>query len=256
MLAPPGDLARVQRRQHGDCAEEPAGEVAHGDARADRRPAGLAGDRHAAAIALGHHVEGGAVAVGPLFAEAGHTARDDAGVERGERRVVDAEPLRNARTEVVDDDVGLGRERVEESTALVPLQVDAGALFVAIEGAEVWPHALVAVAGVVGEQAAGHLAAARRLHLDRLGAEIRQQHRREGTRQHMRQVEHHDVREGLHQECRACCAGGKGAHSMARARGRSMRVAFGPHASPRDTIARRRQVSGRRAWRQKRSAGA
>ena len=211
----------MERGQHGDRAEEPAREVAHGHARADGRARGLAGDRHAAAIALGHDVEGGAVAVGTFFAESGHAAGDDARVDRIERRVVDAEPLGHAGAEVVDDDIRLGRKLVKKGAPFRPLQVDADALLVAIEGEKVRAHALVGVAGIVAQQAAGHLAGAGRLHLDRLGAEIGQQHRREGPRQHMRQVEHHDVREGFHRGRRAC-GGGKGAHSMVCARGRSM----------------------------------
>ena len=213
MLAAPRHVARVQRGQHGDGAEEPAGEVAHGHAGADGRAAGLAGDRHAAAVALRDHVERGAVAVRALLAEAGHAAGDDAGVDRAERRVVDAEPLRHAGAEVVHDDVGPGRELVKEGAPFRPLEVDADALLVAVEREEVGTHALVGVAGVVPQQAARHLAGAGRLHLDRLGAEIGQQHACERARQHVRQVEHHDVREGFHRGVGRACAGGKGAHS-------------------------------------------
>ena len=251
VLAAPGQLARVQRRQNGDGTEEPAGKVAHGHTGANGRAAGLAGNRHAAAVALGHHVEGSAVAVGTLFAEAGYAAGDDAGVDRSERRVVDAEPLGHGGTKIVDDDIRLGGEFVKEGAPSRLLQVDADALLVAVQRAEVGPHALVGVTGVVGEEGAGHLAGAG-------GSTLIVCAPRSASSIAANGPDSMCVRSSITMSERAFIGGVEGvaAGGSTLWPGPAAGQCGPPQETPRDTIARPRQVGRRREWQRRRSAGA
>ena len=71
----------------------PAVRSAIGNADAHRPVAGLAGDRHQPAHALGDLVEAGPLGVGPVLAEAGDRAVDQARIDRRQALVVDAEAV-------------------------------------------------------------------------------------------------------------------------------------------------------------------
>ena len=142
MLAVPGAFAGMQCRQHADGAEHAAAKIADGDAGAGRRRAFLSGDRHAAAIALRHHIEGRALIGRAGFAEAGDGAGDDALINLRQRRVINAEASGHAGAEIAHHDIGLFDQLIEQRHALFALEVDANALFVAVEGQEIGAHAL------------------------------------------------------------------------------------------------------------------
>src|SRR5215468_9861464 len=96
----------------------------------DRRPAadavraGLAGDADHAAFRLEDQVEGGAIAVRPVLAEAGHGAVDDAGVPLARHLVAQAQALEGARAVVLEHDVRALHEPEEELLAAGMLEID------------------------------------------------------------------------------------------------------------------------------------
>ncbi len=103
---------------------------------------------------LGDQVVPGPVGVRAGLAEAGDAGVDQPRVEPGEGLVVDAEPLRHARAEVLHHDVGrphqpverrqvLGRLQVEADAALVPVQGEEGAAVLAVDGIPPGPPGLV-----------------------------------------------------------------------------------------------------------------
>jgi hypothetical protein len=130
----------------------------------DRPLARQAGDRHQASHALGDLVDPGAALIGPVLAEAGNAAVDDARVDLLHRLVVDAEPVLDRGLEVLDDDIGLCRQFHEDFEPLLAFQVEGDRALVAVQVLEV--GAVAAAAGRVGMLAG-------RLDLDHIGAPVR-----------------------------------------------------------------------------------
>ena len=100
-----------------------------------------------------------------------------------------------AELEVLDQDVGLGRQLAHQRQAGLVLQVDGHRALVAVAAVEVGgvvlPDAQSPVAGVV--------AALGVLHLDHVGAQVGQGLAAQGAGHHARQVEHAHAGQGLHQ---------------------------------------------------------
>ena len=109
-LALAGLLGVAQRRLDGDDRIEAGEDVGDGDARLLRLAAGLAGDRHHAGHALDDEVVAGARRVGPVLAEAGDRAVDEARVEARQAVIVEAVFLQPAELEVLDQHVGARRQ--------------------------------------------------------------------------------------------------------------------------------------------------
>ena len=136
-LALAGLLALEQGHQDAERAEQPARQVGDGNADPHRPAAGLAGDRHQAAHALGDLIEARTLAVGPVLAEARDAGVDQPRVDLAQRRIVDAEPLFHVRPEVLDHHVGLGGQPAQHGNAARRLQVERDAALVAVQVLEV-----------------------------------------------------------------------------------------------------------------------
>src|SRR2546421_255156 len=112
-------------------------EAGHGNADTHRTLAGQAGDGHQAAQPLRDLVVAGTVTVRTALAEARDARVDDARVDRAERLVVDAEPVLDVGTEVLDHHVGLGGQLLEDLDPLGVLEVERDRALVAMEVLEV-----------------------------------------------------------------------------------------------------------------------
>src|SRR5262249_6431666 len=134
-------LALEQRGQYAHSAEEPGGEVSHGNADPHRTFTRRAGDRHQPAHALRDLIEAGALVIGAVLAEAGDAAIDDARIDLSHALVVNAELRLDVGTEILDDDVGLGSKAVEDLKTLRILQVQRDRPLVAVQILEVGPLA-------------------------------------------------------------------------------------------------------------------
>jgi hypothetical protein len=123
---------------------------------------------------------------------------DDARVDRGQRLVVDAEALDHAGAEALDDDIRVLRERAEDGTGVVGLEIEAKAALVAAEGvvrllALGVARLAAGAGGVAPPRALAHL-----LDQEHVGAEIAEQHRAVWPRRQAGEVEHRDPFERQH----------------------------------------------------------
>jgi len=75
-----------------------------------------------------NHVERRQVTVGALAPETSDRAADDPRVHLRQRRVIGSHPLQNARSEVVDYDVGAAHQVVEDFKPALVLEIDHNAL--------------------------------------------------------------------------------------------------------------------------------
>ena len=140
-------------------------------------------------VALGQEVDAGAAGVGAVGAEGGDADPDDVGRVRAHRIVVDAEVREGGLADVGDEDVRRGDEAREDVPRARLAQVDGDAALVAVQAQE--GGALVAAAGA--EVAA--VVADERLDLDDVGAEVPEQGRGVGAREHGGEVEDADAGE-------------------------------------------------------------
>jgi hypothetical protein len=182
-LAAPGPLPLVEGGQDAGEGVQPGQHVDQRDPDLGRLAAGWAGDAHEPAGRLDQEVVAGQVGPRPA-AEAGDRAPDQAGVPLPDPLVAKAEPLQGAGLEVLDQHVGpLGQGKGGLPAPLV-LEVEGGAALVAVDGQ--------VVGAVVAEKrrapGSGLVAAVGMLDLDHVGSEVAQQHGRERTGQHPRQV--------------------------------------------------------------------
>src|SRR5262249_48553918 len=97
----------------------------------------------------------------------------------------------SAGREVLDDDVGAGRDRLDRPSALLGDEVEGDRLLVAIDGQVVRRHPAPRLVGRA--PAAGDVAVGRMLDLDDPGTQVRKQHRAERAGQDARQVEDQDA---------------------------------------------------------------
>ena len=137
MLTPAGALAGEQRHHDAERAVH-AGPavVGHQVEREDRLAVRLAdqvqhpGQREIVAVV------GRVVLVWPVVAEAGERAVDQARVRGRERLVVAAQPLHDPGPEALHDDVGAGRELLEDGLAFRRLHVERERALVAVDVGE------------------------------------------------------------------------------------------------------------------------
>ena len=151
--------------------------------------AGHAGERHEPAHALRDGVVAGLARERAGLAEAGDRGVDHRGVHRPDRRVAEAEPLRHPGQEVLDDHVGAPGQLEDEPCALGLLQIDRDPALVAVHRREGGAHLAVAPEG------AHVVAAAGPLDLDHVGAQVAQEGRRVGPRDHAGEIEDADALE-------------------------------------------------------------
>src|SRR6185437_740329 len=164
-----------------DRAENAGGEIGDRDADAHRPLPGQAGDRHQPAHALRDLVEAGAVAIGPVLAEAGNAAENDALVDLFETLIVDAEPVLDVGPVVFDHHVGLLDHAAEGGDALRRLQVERDAALVAVQVLEVGIAARAARALALFQMRRG-------LDLDDVGAPIGELAHASGAGAHAGQI--------------------------------------------------------------------
>ncbi len=177
----------MQRGENGHRPENPAAHIAKRDAELHRHVAALAIDAERPGQRLRHDVEGRLVAEGPGEAKPADRAIDEARVERGERRVAEAEAVHHAGAVVFHENVGPRYEAAQDVGAGRLAQVDDQALLVAVDAEEI-----MALAADKRRKAAGFVAAAGRLDFQDFGAEIAEALGRERPRQNPGQVDDPD----------------------------------------------------------------
>jgi hypothetical protein len=136
--------------------------------------------------------EGGPVRQRPRLSEAGDRAVHEPGVDRAQRRRIDAEPGRNPGEKIFDRDIGMAGEIVRDRPAVRMRQIDGHALLARVDPDEI--RGLVIAVVLELKVPAAHLVAfAGTLDLDHAGAEIREQACAIRPGQHTREVQHGDA---------------------------------------------------------------
>ena len=195
-LALAGFVAVMERHQRGGGSHQPPEPVPDEDPAQDRRAAGEARDPDHAAHRLRHGVVGGApLGERPPLAEArvGHV--DQARVRLAELPVADLPLVEGARPEILHEDVGLGRQPLEELLALGGVEVDPHVVLGVIRGEE--PERRVLPVGGLGRHVAHGVAPGGQLHLDDLGAELAEEVGGGGSEDEGGQLEDADPPQGL-----------------------------------------------------------
>ncbi len=182
----PRSAALEQRRQHGLAGVHAGHQVHHGDTELQRRRARLAVERHEAGLALDHQVVAGALGLGAAGVVAGHGAVDEVGLEGLELLVAQAQLLGAAGLEVVDHHVALRQQLVDDLQPLGTLQVEGDGPLVAVHAVVVGGLGLADAHAPV----AGIVAAARVLHLDDLGPQVRQYLAAQRPGEHAGKIKH------------------------------------------------------------------
>ena len=157
----PVDERGVRRAER----EERGGEVRHRAADLGGRAPGRPGEGHDAAHPLRDRVVARAPRVRSRLAEAGDGHVDDRRVRSAHRGVADAQPVGDAREEVLDDDVRAPRELEHEPGTLGVLEVHRDPALVPVDRGERGAHAVTAPCAQV-------VAPSRALDLDGVGAEV------------------------------------------------------------------------------------
>ncbi len=215
-LVPGGQVARAHVGQHADCAVQqrqvdmlPAAaaragqqrgknrlhaihagdQVRNGHAQFHRRAVGLAGNGHQAAFRLDHEV---VARFGCAWTAASITrdgAIDQAGIDRREILVAQAEGFQGAQPVIFDQHIGLPRQVAHDALTLGMLEVDGDRLLAAVGAKEIGGFAV----DIGWRPAAGVIALAWGLDLPDLGAQVGQRLRAPGAGQHAAEVEHADA---------------------------------------------------------------
>jgi hypothetical protein len=186
-LAHPGPLAVQQGRQRpleGAVGGDRVHRVGPGGQRRVARPADAV---HRPGHRLEQQVLAGPPRVRAGFPVAGDRHVHQPRVDRPQRRVVDAQARRHARTVVLQEHVGAAGQLEEDLVSLGGLEVQRDAALVAVERQE---RGVDAVAGGAAGGGVPLPLAGDRLHLDHVGAQVAQAHRRERPGHRDRQVEH------------------------------------------------------------------
>ena len=136
-LAAPAALALEQRQENALREVEPRRQVGDGDADPHGALAGQTGHGHQPTHALGDLVVAGAVAVGPVLAEAGDRGVDQPRIHGAEALVVDAEPVLHVGAEVLHQHVGARRQALEDLAPARGLEVEGHRALVAVQILEV-----------------------------------------------------------------------------------------------------------------------
>ena len=174
VLAATGALARHHRGQDAQRARHAGVQIGVRQRRPHRPPVRLAGQAHDAGVSLDVGVERGAVPARTGQPVAGDGTHDDARIERGQRRVLDAQARGDAGAVILQHHVRPAHQIFECRLAGGMLEVDHHAALVALVGVNVRRQPLL------GDQGAGGVAGGR-LHLDHVRAQIGQQRARVGA---------------------------------------------------------------------------
>ena len=196
LTADAGAVALVERGDDTVGAVHPGEEVADGDPDALRVVGVGAGERHQAALALGDLVVPGAAALGTVVAEPADPQDDEARVELVQALDGEAEPVEDAGTEVLEEDVGPGHQPRQDVASGVALEVELDGLLVPVAGQEVRGHRLVVGPDEGRAPAARLVTRTRALDLDDAGTHVAEHHPAVRPGQGTGQVDDDDVVEG------------------------------------------------------------
>ena len=185
-----GNFAFEQRGEDAHGAEQAGGKIGHRNAGAHRPLARQAGDRHHPAHALRDLVEARPVAIGPVLAETGNAAENNALIDLLQALVIDAETVLYVGTEILHHDVGFLDHAQEDGAAFRRFEVESHAALVAVQILEIRPLARTARPFALFQ-------ARRRLDLDDIGAPIGELTHAGRPRAYARQIEHGEARKGL-----------------------------------------------------------
>jgi len=181
----------VERDHHRIGAEGRGDAVGQGQRRQRGRRVRRARHVGEAAHGLGERAEARARRVGPRLAEPRDVEHHEPAVHGPEVLVADPPAGQRAGPEVLDHHVDPGHEAAQEVLPLGHAEVERHAPLVARRGA---PHEPDAV--LLGSEPAHAVTAAGLLHLDDVGAELRQERRHPGPRGKRGDVEHREPVEG------------------------------------------------------------
>ncbi len=160
-------------------------DVGHLDAQRRRADLGAAAVAERARQGQVVDVVAGAVAQGAGLAIAGQGTIDDGRVDRSQRLVANAQPVHDARPELLDDDVVAGgHQPAHGGVGLRLFQVEGHGALVAVEDA--MPGGGVTIEG---RQKADHVRPRGRLDADDIRAQVGQDHRGVGAGQERGEVE-------------------------------------------------------------------
>ena len=175
----------MQSQQGAHCQVDTGNVVSHRGADLDGVGFLETGQVDHAAHSLCHDVVAGTVGDGAVLAEAGTGSIDDGGVDLADGLVVDLQLLGNAAAIVLHQDVGVLHQLIEHLQTLLGLQVQGGALLVAVDVVEETGLAALLIQGTPGTA----LLAAQRLDLQNICAVVGQDHGAERTIQRGGQVD-------------------------------------------------------------------
>ena len=166
VLAATGALANEERGQDGLAGKGGGVVVGHGDAHVLGRPAETLGG-HDAAHGLEQGIEARPLLVGTVGAEGGDGGIDEARVDGAEVLVTHAQPVAYAGPHVLHRDVGAPGQAVDEGAPVRRFEIHRDRALAPVPAVE------------AGQLAKG--VALQALHLDHVGSEVSQHHRRVGA---------------------------------------------------------------------------
>ncbi len=211
VLADAADVAVGEGGEHRGGGVQPGEDIGQRHADLHRTGAflvvGAPGEAHQAAQALDHEVIAGALGIGAGLAEAGDRTVDQLRVDLLQRFIVEAIGLEPADLEVLQQDVGLGRQFANDALAFRLGEVHRHRLLVAVGRQVVGRLAGVVAFGILEERrapGAGVVAAAGALDLDHLGAEVGEDLPGPGAGQDTGQVEYADMGKGAGHDGSRC----------------------------------------------------
>ena len=184
--------ARGDRKRRGDSAERIRDRIA----RAQRSTALVAGDTHRTGQALDDLVVGRRIFHRTVLAEPRDRAIDERWIVLPQLLVAHAEPIHDARAEVLDQHMRGADEPLEHFLPAFGFQVDGDGLLAAVLRQERGAHQLLVERGV-GAELAREIALLGHFDLDHFRAQERELVGAERAREHVAQVQHPDSRQRL-----------------------------------------------------------
>ena len=193
MLAAPGLMALLQRRENADRHVHPGAAVADRRQHNGRRVFREAGHRHRAAHRLRHRLVALEMRVGAVAAEALDRRVDQPRVEVAQHVPAEPQPLHRAGAEIFEQHVRLFDDFLEQPLSVVGLQVERQAALVGVEQQE----EQAVGAGLFEMHGARDIARFRLFELDHVGAEKGQDLGAGRPRLVVRHVDDADAGKGL-----------------------------------------------------------
>src|SRR5258705_9793221 len=196
-LAASGSLTLVEGCQDSEGAVHAGQQVRDRDPDALKVARGRAGYRHQPSFALDDLVVTWPPGFGPVVTEAADRQHDQTGVDLGQPLLGEAEPVQDAGPEVFHEHVGLANEGLKGGLTGVVLQIAGYGSLVPIRAQEVSGFTFAVDRINEGRPpSTGVVAATRILHLDHLGAEVAQHHRRMWSGQRTGEVDNDQTVQG------------------------------------------------------------